>query len=93
MTIVWTRHAAERHRQWEIQLGITRHEVEDLVDAPEQVVRGDEDAWVAQARRREGLLRVVYLEIGGTRKILTLYWTSRVSRYWQEGTDAGHVRR
>lgn len=91
MTIVWTRHAEERQRRWEVRIGITRREVEVLVEAPEQIVRGDEDAWIAQARRGQGLLRAVFLEIDGGRKILTLYWTSRVSRYWQEGKDAGHV--
>jgi hypothetical protein len=89
--IVWTRHAEERQRQWEVRLGITRHEVEALLEVPEQIVRGDEDAQVAQVRRGQGLLRAVFLEIGGGRKILTLCWTSRVNRYWQEGKDAGHV--
>ncbi len=51
---------------------------------PEQVVPGDMDAFIAQARNRNGLLRVPFLEISGDRKILTVYWTSKVERYWKE---------
>jgi len=65
--------------------------VEALVEAPEQIVRGDEDARIAQVRRGQGLLRAVFLEIGGGRKILTLYWTSCVNRCWHDGKNAGHV--
>lgn len=42
------------------------------------------DALVAQARIRKGLLRVPFVEIEGKRKILTVYWTSKVERYWKE---------
>jgi hypothetical protein len=49
--IVWTRHAEERQEEWQKKLGITRQEVEDLLRDPEQVVPGDLEALVAQARR------------------------------------------
>ncbi len=86
MQIVWTKHAEERQQQWEERLGITREEVEETVKNPQQIIL-EEDTWVAQIRRGNGLLRVPYVEIGKTRRILTLYWTNQVKRYWQENFD------
>jgi hypothetical protein len=57
--------------------------VEAVVRNPQQVVSED-DVFVAQAKLGNGLLRVVFVEIGGTSRILTLYWTNQVNRYWQE---------
>ncbi|MBC7822443.1 MAG: DUF4258 domain-containing protein [Candidatus Parcubacteria bacterium] len=84
MEIVWTQHAEERQQQWEQRLGITRQEVEAVVINPEQMIPDDEGILVAQSRRGNGLLRVPYVEIGSTKRILTLYWTNQVKRYWQE---------
>jgi hypothetical protein len=53
---------------------------------PQQVVT-ENDVQVAQAKRGNGLLRVVFAEIGGTYRILTLYWTDQIKRYWQEETE------
>jgi hypothetical protein len=86
MQIVWSRHAEERHQQWQQRLEITRAEVEAIVLSPQQIVVED-DVLVAQSQRGEGLLRVVFVEIGNTKRILTLYWTNQVKRYWQEKTD------
>ena len=41
MRIIWTRHAEERQKQWEVKKGITREEVERVVSQPEQVVPGE----------------------------------------------------
>lgn len=81
--IKWTRHAEERQREWKKRLGITRQEVEGLMMNPEQIAPGDRDALVAQKRRGRGLLRVAFVEREGERKILTVYWTSKVERYWR----------
>jgi hypothetical protein len=89
--IIWTRHAEERQEEWQNKLGITRQEVEDLLRNPEQVVPGDLEALVAQARRGNGLLRTPFVEVEGGRKILTVYWTSKVEKYWQEEQDANPV--
>ena len=91
MKIVWTRHAEERQEEWQKKLGITRQEVEDLLRNPEQVVPGDLEALVAQARRGNGLLRVPFVEAEGERKILTVYWTSKVEKYWREEQDANPI--
>jgi hypothetical protein len=89
--IIWTRHARERQEEWQKKLGITRQEVENLARNPEQVVLGDLKAFVAQSRRGNGLLRVPFAETEGGRKILTVYWTSKVEKYWQEEQDANSI--
>jgi hypothetical protein len=33
-------------------------------------------------------MRVVFVETEDARKILTVYWTSRVERYWKEKGNA-----
>jgi len=89
--IIWTRHAGERQEEWQKKLGITPQEVEDLLRDPEQVVPGDLDAFVAQAKRGNGLLRVPFVETERGRKILTVYWTSKVEKYWRERQDANSI--
>lgn len=91
MKIIWTRHAEERQEEWQKKLGITRQEVEDLLKDPEKVVSGDLEALVAQARRGNGLLRVPFVETERGRKNLTVYWTSKAEKYWQEEQDANPI--
>jgi len=83
--IIWTRHAEERQKQWEVKKGITREEVERVVSQPEQVVPGEHGVWVAQSRVRGGLRRIPFVEIPEGRKVLTVYWTSKVDKYWRKG--------
>lgn len=83
MQIVWTKHAEERQRQWQQRLNITQEEVENVLQQPQQVVV-ENDVKVAQKLHGNGLLRVVFVEIGNTQRILTLYWTNQVKRYWRE---------
>ena len=92
MKVIWTRHAEERQREWQKRLGITREEVEDLLVHPEQVSPGDLEAFVAQTRRASGLLRVPFVEVEGGRKVLTVYWTSKVEKYWREKQNANSIR-
>jgi hypothetical protein len=84
MDIIWTGHARDRQSEWHKKLGITAEEVEDLLRNPAQIVPGDRNVLIAQARRGKGLLRVPFLDVEGHRKVLTLYWTSRVEKYWKE---------
>lgn len=84
MNVIWTKHAEERQREWENKLGITREEVECAIMHPEQIQKGDQEAFVAQIKRDEGLLRIPFIELTGHRKILTVYWTSKIDRYWKE---------
>ena len=83
MEIIWTQHAGERQRRWEEKRGITRPEVERILQDPEQVVPGRRNAQVAQSRRGHGLLRVPFVREGEKRVILTVYWTSKVDKYWR----------
>lgn len=84
MECLWTRHAEERQQEWQTKLGVTREEVEEVQRHPEQIVAGDQSALIAQSRRDDGLLRVPFLSVGEDRKILTVYWTSRIGRYWKD---------
>jgi hypothetical protein len=81
--IIWTQHAEERLRQWQMRFNLSESEIELCVLNPEQVVQED-DVQVAQSRYAGGLLRVVYADVALTRRIITLYWTNQVSRYWIE---------
>ena len=80
-------HAKLRQKEWEKRLSITHQEIQDVLRNPEQVVPGDQDTFVAQSRRCKGLLRVPFAEVEGQRKVLTVYWTSQVQRYWREEKD------
>jgi hypothetical protein len=80
MECLWTRHAEERQQEWQTKLGVTREEVEEVLRHPEQIVAGDQSALIAQSRRDDGLLGVPFLSVGEDRKILTVYWTSRLGR-------------
>lgn len=73
---------ASASKEWERRRGITRRKVEDVLRKPEQIVPGDRGVLVAQAKLSNGLLRVAFLEVEGGRRILTLYWTSKVEKYW-----------
>ncbi len=84
MEIIWTKHAEDRQKEWEKRLGVTREEVETLLNSPEQIVPGDREILVAQARSRNGLLRAPFVEVESSRKIVTVYWTSRANKYWKE---------
>ncbi len=83
MRIIWTQHAEERQKEWERRLGISRQEVERLLNDPEQIVPGDLGTFVAQTRRGNGLLRAPFVASKNERKILTVYWTSKVEKYWR----------
>lgn len=91
MKILWTKHAEDRQQEWEKKLGITRQEVENVVSNPEQIVPGDLGILIAQSKTRNGLLRSPFIEIGDDRKILTVYWTSKVGRYWREKRDENKI--
>ncbi len=84
MKIIWTKHAKERQKQWQNKLGITRDEVENILKNPEQIGSGDMEIKIAQTKRGNGLLRVAFKEIDGLRKIITLYWSSKIEKYWKE---------
>ena len=84
INIIWTKQGEERQQQWQQKRSdITREAVETFLSYPEQIVP-ENDGFVAQSKLGTGLLRVVYIELGNSKRIITLYWTSQVKRYWQE---------
>jgi hypothetical protein len=91
MECLWTRHAEERLQEWQTKLGVTRTEVEDVPRYPDQIVVGDQGALIAQSRRGSGLLRIPFLSVGNDRRILTVYWTSRIGRYWKDQSHENTV--
>lgn len=84
MKVVWTKHAEDRQKEWEKKLGVSRQEVEATLKNPEQVVPGDRGVLIAQTKRGAGLLRVPFLKREQEGKVLTVYWTSKVEKYWEE---------
>ena len=64
--------------------GITRFEIERVILNPGQVVQGDLNVVVAQAKRDDGLLRIPFISTETGVKILTVYWTS-IGRKTNEG--------
>lgn len=91
MKIVWTMHAEERQEEWEKKIGVTHSEVEALLENPQQIVLGDMDTFIAQSKRGNGLLRVPFKDTGENRKILTIYWTSKIEKYWREEENENKI--
>jgi hypothetical protein len=82
--IIWTRHAESRQKEWEQRRGLTRRLIEEVMRNPGQIVPGDLNVLVAQTKFGGGLIRVPFLEGENEIKILTLYWTSKLEKYWKE---------
>ena len=87
MKVIWGRHAGQRLSEWSRKRNITAQQVEAVVTSPEQIVAGHAGLQVAQSRMEHGLLRVPFFEVEGDRKIVTVYWTSRITRYWRRNAN------
>jgi hypothetical protein len=61
-TIIWTRHAEARQKEWEREKGITRSQIEQIIIEPGQIVPGDLGVQVAQNKIWGGLIRVPFFE-------------------------------
>ena len=84
MKVIWTKHAEQRLEEWKKKIKITKEEVERILKNSHQIVPGDLDAFVAQYRFGDGLLRIPFKYIDKDIKILTIYWTSKINKYWKE---------
>ena len=91
MKMIWTKHAQERQKEWARKRSITREVVEDLLVNPGQTVLGDQDALIAQAKIAGGLLQVPFISTEEGYKILTIYWTSKIDKYWKEEPNANSL--
>ncbi|GAB4349462.1 MAG: hypothetical protein Fur0042_16820 [Cyanophyceae cyanobacterium] len=83
MKLIWTKHATERQQEWEQRKGIQRSDVEAVAQSPEQIVPDDPPVEIAQSRYAEGLLRIPFVDEADQRRLVTVYWTSQVKRYWR----------
>lgn len=83
MKVLWTRHADDRLKLWGRSKGITKNDVEFVLQWPAQVVDGIDNVKTAQRPWKEGLMRVPFVDTPDGRKVLTLYWTSKVIKYWR----------
>ena len=83
MKIQYTKHAeavlTERR--------ITKETVEKLLNNPQQVIKGKGNEEIVQGifkhADEELLLRVVYVEAKGIKKVITAYWSSKIGKYWE----------
>ena len=82
MKIIWTKHAKKRQNEWERKKGIIPEVIEEVLSKPDQIVKGDGEILIAQSRKQNGLLRVLFLNLKGGKKIITIYWTSKIEKYW-----------
>jgi hypothetical protein len=64
-----------------------KRDVDATVSNPPQLIDGYGDTKIAQDKWGDGVLRIVFVEGPGFRKIVTLYWTSKVVKYWREDED------
>ena len=84
MKIIWTKHAEQRLKEWESKLHLGKEDIENILNNPHQVVSGDLDAFVVQHKLNGGLLRIPFKYIDKNISIvLTLYWTSKIDKYWR----------
>lgn len=60
-----------------------KKDIEEIIKRPNQIVPGDGEDLIAQSKYKNGLMRVPFIEINGSRKILTLYHTSKIEKYWR----------
>ena len=83
MKIHYTKHAEATLEEREI----SNETVEELIKNPQQVIKGKAEKQIVQGimkrANQEFLLRVVYVEVEGTTKVITAYWTSKIDKYWE----------
>ena len=70
-----------------VERQIKREDVLDTVKSPEQTLLGKKGRKIAQKKLdrngEKGLLRVIFEEKGGTNFVITVYWTSKIEKYWR----------
>ncbi|MEO0049652.1 MAG: DUF4258 domain-containing protein [candidate division WOR-3 bacterium] len=79
----WSKHAREEAERRGIPVGL----VENVLASPEQVASGYGNTQVYQSRKEMGnkiyLIRVIVVESKEERIIVTVYRTTKVSKYWR----------
>ena len=84
MNIEYTKHAEENL----IDRKIPKNLVEETLKHPQQIVRNHGNRKIAQSiyRRdnKDFLLRVVYEQGSEGWVVITIYWTTKIKKYWEE---------
>jgi hypothetical protein len=66
---------------------LTRERVIHVASEPEQTIPGTKNRYFAQSRYQEGekeyLLRVLVEQVGNELRVITVYPTSKVRKYWR----------
>ncbi|MDD5355442.1 MAG: DUF4258 domain-containing protein [Candidatus Omnitrophica bacterium] len=71
-----------------IERKIAREDVINVLQSPEQITVGRKGRKIAQSKLKkggqDGLLRIIFEEENKINKIvITVYWTSKVQKYWR----------
>ena len=81
--IQFTEYAKLQMREREIEY----RDVLETVRSPGQILSGKKRRKTAQKRlernRQKGLLRVILKEKAKVKIIITVYWTSKIEKYWR----------
>jgi Domain of unknown function (DUF4258) len=81
--IIFSDHAEKRIDYREL----SREQIIQVAAEPEQIIEASDVPAIAQSRVTEHgkmyLIRVAFRDEGETRLIITVYRTSKISKYWQ----------
>lgn len=66
---------------------ITHKEVLETIKLSEQTLHSKKGRKIAQKKLKrsgnEGLLRVIFEEKNNVKTVVTVYWTSKIEKYWR----------
>ena len=66
---------------------IKREDILDTLKLPGQILSGRKGRKIAQKKidrgGKKGLLRVIFGEKDDTKIVVTVYWTSKIKKYWR----------
>lgn len=79
MEIIIPNYAKERIKTY----SLTEELVKDAIRNPDEIVKGYEGRLIAHKLLNEHILRVVYLKMEGSVKIITIY-PAKKERYWRK---------
>ncbi len=81
--VEFTRYAGLQMREREIK----REDILDTLRLPGQILSGRKGRKTAQKKidrgGKKGLLRVIFEEKDDTKIVVTVYWTSKIKKYWR----------
>ncbi len=77
MLITYTKHALEQMKNRKI----SNHEVKDTLNNPIRIIHDKFGNFIAQKLVNTYLIRVVYREEVNTKIVVTVYRTSKISKY------------